>query len=110
MLTLICSAFWNTIGISTHNHDLDSDPGVAIVRDAPSGSPLPVVSRTLVIATPSDSDTCPGCSYNAACVSGALAPLNLPQPPTTSAPVALKAISLCSTTLLDISSRGPPTA
>ncbi|MDR3708576.1 MAG: hypothetical protein P4L33_09755 [Capsulimonadaceae bacterium] len=110
LLTLVCCVFWNTVGISTHNHDLVADVGSPSLHDVASRSPVPQYAPVSVVASAVDNDICPACSYDAACVSGAISAFVLPQFPAAAITIPTSAVTLHSLPSAGAMSRGPPAA
>ena len=107
VLTLLCWAFWNVVGISTHNHDLiDFDR-----LDATSShAPLPEVNPISSWGGHDAPDTCPGCAFDSACVSGAIAAAVAPLPAVANVPVFQIEPVAVSVPVMRRSARAPPIA
>ena len=108
-LTLLCCVFWNTIGIATHNHDLIG--GVSTIA-AGCAHELPTTSleSSKSASAPVAPDTCPGCSYDAACVSSAVAIATIAPIPFAACKGVVQRAQRLAPSLPALTSRGPPTA
>ena len=106
MLTLLISVFWNIAGISTHNHDLYGLASYAAVSSQRSDAHF---SRPTA-AAPVDPDACPGCAFDNACVSGAVAAFILPPSPASGLPIASLTPRFAFAPTAEPTSRGPPRA
>jgi len=110
ILTLFVCLFWNTVGISTHNHDLLGDGYTAHVNVHGSSSPIQSIHARGYRSATEVEDTCPGCSFDAACVSGAVAALIVPPAPRATIMANAMRVRRPSASLFGLASRGPPAA
>jgi hypothetical protein len=108
--TLFLCLFWNTIGISVHNHDLFGNELSGESIGCVSSSLAHSIHSRISVAAVGDDDGCPGCSYSAACVSGALVAAPSPQIPHSALTIPSLRIRRNSADVCSAASRGPPVA
>lgn len=107
IVTLFVCLFWNTVGISTHNHDLADALGAIASKSASPASALQAAGRHNAA---SGTDVCPGCAFDSACVSGAAAPVVIRPPSASSITPVRDRIDAPGSEPLRHASRGPPAA